>query len=450
MPRVLRPPHGECRDRQGGRQRRDVLEARRPAAEQVEAGALRRQRQPADVLPALILDDDGHQQDAGEAERCPDEGRDIDGRVLALAHAPPGRPHEQAGQRHQEQTDPMQSARRGQHPDHRPDRRAREHAPAERPPAAHANDAQRPGGDRQEIAEQDGRVGRLAADDGGTDEAADEGQRRHQDAVAQRQADGEGGERRGTAACRDLGDHLVERHRREQRAVERSDAGGGQRLGDPVVAAAHPLGAADQGEAEQRGQDHPDLGREVSLFDRVAHEEDRRERQGDRADPQEGARAQALLPTDRYRFGNGCRQRRRRDLGPVPGLRRFWRRFEFKGRRGRRHDLRRRYFERRRQYRTLPPSAAGAPRDRPSANRSGSAGATCGRAPRWRGWACREPRRSRARSGGFRPRCPRGRHALPATRRRRGWPGGRTPRGCPWRRCRASPPCDGSPCAPHA
>ena len=411
---------------------------------------MRRQRQPAGVLPAIILDDDGHQQDAGEAERCPDEGRDIDGRVLALAHAPPGRPHEQAGQRHQEQTDPMQSARRGQHPDHRPDRRAREHAPAERPPAAHANDAQRPGGDRQEIAEQDGRVGRLAADDGGTDEAADEGQRRHQDAVAQRQADGEGGECRGTTACRDLGDHLVERHRREQRAVEGSDAGGGQRLGDPVVAAAHPLGAADQGEAEQRRQDHPDLGREVSLLDRVAHEEDRRERQGDRADPQEGARAQALLPADRYRFGNGCRQRRRRDLGRGAGLAPVLApvRVQRAARAAARSPplvLRMAAAKPR-----LPPSAAGVPRDRPAANRSARAGATCGRAPRWRGWACRGPRRSRAGSGGLRPRCPRGRHALPATRRRRGWPGGRTPRGCPWRRCRASPPCDGSPCAPPA
>ena len=272
----------------------------------------------------------------------------------------------------------MQSARCGQHPDHRPDRRAREHAPAERPPAADADDAQRPGGDRQEIAEQHGRVGRLAADDGGTDEAADEGEPRHQDAVAQRHADGEGGERCGTAAGRHLGDHLVERHRREQRAVERSDPGGGQRLGDPVIAAAHPLGAADQGEAEQRGQDHPDFGREVSLFDRVAHEEDRRERQGDRADPQEGARAQALLPTDGFRFGNGCRQRRRRDLGRWS---RFWRRFEFE--RAARAAARSPppVLQTAAAIPPLPPSAAGGPQDRPAANRSGCAGATSGPAP---------------------------------------------------------------------
>ena len=292
-------------------------------------------------------------------------------------------------------------------------------------------------------------LGVVAADDGGTDEAADEGQRRHQDAVAQRQADGEGGERRGTAAGRHLGDHLVERHRREQRAVEGSDPGGGQRLGDPVIAAAHPLGAADQGEAEQRRQDHPDLGREVSLLDRVAHEEDRRERQGDRADPQEGARAQALLPTDRV-------PARRRSAAATAAARP------------------------RPLVQVLAPvrvqRAARAAARSPAAGASNGGGkaapsAICrlegrkigpqpfilvaqarraGRAPRWRGWACRWPRRSRARSGGLRPRCPRGRHALPAIRRRRGWPGGRTPRGCPWRRCRASPPCGGSPCAPPA
>ena len=294
-------------------------------------------------------------------------------------------------------------------------------------------------------------LGVVAADDGGTDEAADESQRRHQDAVAQRQADGEGGECRGATACRDLGDHLVERHRREQRAVERSDAGGGQRLGDPVVAAAHPFGAADQGEAEQRRQDHPDLGREISLLDRVAHEEDRRERQGDRADPQEGARAQALLPADRYRFGNGLPATAAAvTSAPVPVLRRFWRRLGFEGRRGRRHNLRRWYFEWRRQrgaFRHLPLECR---KIGPQQIVLRSAGATCGRAPRWRGWACRGPRRSRAGSGRLRPRCPRGRHALPATRPRRGWPGGRTPRGCPWRRCRASPPCGGSPCAPPA
>src|SRR6266436_7997942 len=87
--------------------------------------------------------------------------------------------------------------------------RSCEHAPAERPPAADADHAERAGGDRQEITEQHRRVGRVAADDRWTDEAADERKARDEDAVAQRQADGEGGERRGPAACRDLGDHLV-------------------------------------------------------------------------------------------------------------------------------------------------------------------------------------------------------------------------------------------------
>ena len=41
----------------------------------------------------------------------------------------------------------------------------------------------------------------------------------------------------------DLGDHAVERDGGEQRAVERGDAGGGQRLGDPVVARLRILSA---------------------------------------------------------------------------------------------------------------------------------------------------------------------------------------------------------------
>ena len=63
--------------------------------------------------------------------------------------------------------------------------------------------------------------------------------------MAQRQANGESGQCRGTTACRDFGDHLVERNRGEQRAIEGSDTGGGQRLRDPLVAGTHFLGAAD-------------------------------------------------------------------------------------------------------------------------------------------------------------------------------------------------------------
>ena len=102
-----------------------------------------------------------------------------------------------------------------------------------------ADDPQRAGRDRQQIAEQHGRVGRLAADDGGTDEAADEGEGRNEHAVAQRQADRES-RQRGRHRQRGLGDHVVERHGGEQRAVERGDTGGGQRLGHAVVADADP------------------------------------------------------------------------------------------------------------------------------------------------------------------------------------------------------------------
>ncbi len=312
---------------------------------------MQRERQPAGVLLAAILDDDGDQQDAGEAKRRPDEGNDIDGRILALAHAPPGRPDEQSGHRHQEQADPMQPAGQRQHPDDGPERRSRQHAPAERPPAAGADDAQGAGGNRQQVAEQHGRIGCLAADDGRTDEAADEGETGHEYAVTQRDANGEGGQCRRTAAGRDLGDHFVERHGGEQRAVERGDAGGGERLGDAVVARPHPLGATDQGEAEQRRQDHPHLGREITLLDRVAHQEDPRERQGNRADPQEGPRAQALLPADAERLGDNRCRRRRHDLGLRCRL-------GFEGRRRQRYNLGRRGDERRRQLdalRDLPP-----------------------------------------------------------------------------------------------
>ena len=56
------PTTGERRERQERRQHRDILEARRPAAEHIEAGAVRRERQPAGALLALVLDDDGDQQ----------------------------------------------------------------------------------------------------------------------------------------------------------------------------------------------------------------------------------------------------------------------------------------------------------------------------------------------------------------------------------------------------
>ena len=99
-----------------------------------------------------------------------------------------------------------------------------------------ADHRQRAGGDRQQIAEQHRRVGRVAADDGGAREAADEGQRGDEDAVPQRHADREGRQRHRAAAGRDLGNHAVERDRREQRAIERGDAGRGQCLRHPVVA----------------------------------------------------------------------------------------------------------------------------------------------------------------------------------------------------------------------
>ena len=199
----------------------------------------------------------------------------------------------------QEQADPVQSRRRRATPASRrtvQSADARQHAPAERPPAAHADDRQRAGGDRQQVAEQHRRVGRLAADDRGADEAADEGEAGDEDAVAQRHADREGGQRHRAAAGRDLGNHVVERDGREQ---ARRRARRRRRRPAPAPRdrrGAHLLGAADQGEAEQRRQDHPHFGREIALLDRVADEEDRRERQRDGADPDEGARAQALLP----------------------------------------------------------------------------------------------------------------------------------------------------------
>ena len=58
-----------------------------------------------------------------------DLGDDIHRRILALLHAPPRRPDEQAGHTHQEQADPVQLRRVGigHHPQHRPERRARQH-----------------------------------------------------------------------------------------------------------------------------------------------------------------------------------------------------------------------------------------------------------------------------------------------------------------------------------
>ena len=64
----------------------------------------------------------------------------------------------------------------GQHPEHRPDRRRPPARPSRAATSRDADDGERAGGDRQQIAEQHRRVGRVAADDRGTDEAADEGQ----------------------------------------------------------------------------------------------------------------------------------------------------------------------------------------------------------------------------------------------------------------------------------
>ena len=146
----------------------------------------------------------------------------------------------------------------------------------------------------------------------GTGEAADEGECCDQDAMPQRHADGKAGERQGGDARHRPRDHGVERDRREQRAVERRHACRGHRLRHAIVARPHLLGAGDQPEAEQRGQDHPHFGRQLTLLDRVADQEDRRERQRDRADPDEGACAQPLLPADIRRLraaaaGRWCR-----------------------------------------------------------------------------------------------------------------------------------------------
>ncbi len=53
----------------------------------------------------------------------------------------------------------------------------------------------------------------------------------------------------------------------------------------------------DQGEAEQGREDDPHLGREVTLLDGVADEEDGRECQGDGAEPEKCARARVAVPS---------------------------------------------------------------------------------------------------------------------------------------------------------
>jgi hypothetical protein len=138
-------------------------------------------------------------------------------------------------------------------------------------------------------------------------------------------ADGESRERGRSGARPDLRDHLVERHRGEQGAIDGGNACSGQSLSDPFVANPHPLGAADQGKTEQRRQDHADFGREIAFLDRVADEEDRREGQRDGADPQKGATAQSLLPADPHgfdrRYLRSCRHERELGLGLQHRLR---------------------------------------------------------------------------------------------------------------------------------
>ncbi len=104
------------------------------------------------------------------------------------------------------------------------------------------------------------------------------------------------------AAGRDLGDHVVERHGGEQRAVERRHARGRQRLRHAIVARPHPLGPGDQGKAEQGREDDPDLRREIPLLDRVADEEDGRQSKRNGANPEEGPGPEPLLPSDLHRL----------------------------------------------------------------------------------------------------------------------------------------------------
>ncbi len=91
--------------------------------------------------------------------------------------------------------------------------------------------------------------------------------------MPQGDADGEGGQGRGTAAGRHLGDHVVSATAENSARVERGDARRGQRLGDAIVTAAPALGDADQGEAEQRRQDDAHFRRQIAFLDRVTHEE---------------------------------------------------------------------------------------------------------------------------------------------------------------------------------
>ena len=170
------PPQAERRQGQHRRQHGDVLEARRPAAEGVEADAVRAQRQPAGGLPAFVEQDQCCQQDAGGGECRPNQSDDVNRWVLAFAEPTPGRPDEQASDTDQEQGDPGQAAHVGEHPHDGPGGAAGQHAPSHHPPAALTDDGHRAGGDREQVAEQHRRVGRLGADDRRAGEAADEGE----------------------------------------------------------------------------------------------------------------------------------------------------------------------------------------------------------------------------------------------------------------------------------
>ena len=130
--------------------------------------------------------------------------------------------------------------------------------------------------------------------------------------VAQRQADGEEGER-----CQDherqRGRHqVIERHRREQAGIQRGNAGGRERLTDGDGLPPHEIAADQQRNAQQDAKHDTHAGTQQALVDRIFDQEEARERDAGAAEPDEAARAQPLLEPARRRLDRGAQRRRGR------------------------------------------------------------------------------------------------------------------------------------------
>ena len=144
------------------------------------------------------------------------------------------------------------------------------------------------------------------------DEAAGEAEQSDERPMAQRQADGDEGERRQHRES-DGGLHqVIERDRREQTGIERGDARSRQRLSDGRRFAPHEVAGDQQRNPEQENKHDLHAGAQQSFFDRIFDQEEAGERDAGAAEPDEAARAQPLLEPARRRLDRGAQRRRGR------------------------------------------------------------------------------------------------------------------------------------------